>query len=51
MQNKYLGKTIELAGDALTESQIAETFTKVIGSPVTLAATSRTIDAVHLKKK
>src|SRR6266540_1476573 len=28
--DKYLGKTIELAGDELTESQIAETFTKVI---------------------
>lgn len=34
----YLGKTIELAGDELTESQIADTFTKVIGRPVTLAA-------------
>jgi uncharacterized protein YbjT (DUF2867 family) len=33
---QYLGKTIELAGDALTESQIAETFTKVIGRPVKL---------------
>jgi uncharacterized protein YbjT (DUF2867 family) len=33
---QYLGKTIELAGDALTESQIAETFAKVIGRPVTL---------------
>jgi uncharacterized protein YbjT (DUF2867 family) len=34
---QYLGQTIELAGDELTESQIAETFTKVIGRPVTLA--------------
>lgn len=34
----FLGKTIELAGDELTESQIAETFSKVIGRPVTLAA-------------
>ena len=33
---EYLGKTIELAGDALTESQIAETFAKVIGRPVML---------------
>jgi uncharacterized protein YbjT (DUF2867 family) len=33
---QYLGKTIELAGDALTESQIADTFTKVIGRPVKL---------------
>jgi len=35
---EYLGKTLELAGDELTESQIAETFGKVIGRPVTLAA-------------
>jgi uncharacterized protein YbjT (DUF2867 family) len=34
---QYLGKTIELAGDALTESQLAETFAKVIGRPVKLA--------------
>jgi uncharacterized protein YbjT (DUF2867 family) len=34
--NQYLGKTIELAGDALTESQIADTFAKVIGRPVKL---------------
>ena len=33
---EFLGKTIELAGDELTESQIAETFTKVIGRPVNL---------------
>ena len=35
---EYLGRTIELAGDELTEPQIADTFTKVIGRPVTLAA-------------
>ena len=35
---EYLGKTLELAGDELTESQIAETFGKVIGRPVTLSA-------------
>lgn len=34
--NDYVGKTIELAGDALTESQLADTFTKVIGRPVKL---------------
>lgn len=34
--NQYVGKTIELAGDALTESQLAETFSKVIGRPVKL---------------
>jgi uncharacterized protein YbjT (DUF2867 family) len=32
----YLGKTVELAGDALTESQLADTFAKVIGRPVKL---------------
>jgi uncharacterized protein YbjT (DUF2867 family) len=35
-RDEYLGKTIELAGDALTESQIVETFAKVIGRPVRL---------------
>ena len=38
--DQYLGKTIELAGDALTESQIADTFTKVIGRPVKLTMPS-----------
>lgn len=33
----YLGQTIELAGDELTEPQIADVLTKVIGRPVTLA--------------
>ncbi len=37
---EYLGKTIELAGDALTESKIADTFTKVIGRPVKLTMPS-----------
>ncbi len=32
----YLGQTVELAGDALTEAQIAATFTKVLGRPVAL---------------
>jgi len=35
---KYLGQTIELAGDELTETQIAATYARVIGRPVTLAA-------------
>ncbi len=35
---EFLGKTIELAGDDLTESQIAETFAKVIGRPVKIVA-------------
>ena len=34
----FLGKTIELAGDELTEGQIAETFSRVIGRPVKLAS-------------
>ena len=38
--NEYLGKTIELAGDALTESQTADTFAKVIGRPVKLTLPS-----------
>jgi uncharacterized protein YbjT (DUF2867 family) len=33
---QYAGKTIELAGDELTESQVADTFAKVIGRPVKL---------------
>src|SRR5215207_439871 len=37
---QYTGKTIELSGDELTESQIAQTFTKVIGRPVTLTLPS-----------
>ena len=32
--DQYLGKTIELAGDELTETQIAEVFSKVIDRPV-----------------
>lgn len=34
----YAGKTIELAGDELTEPQIAAVFAKVIGRPVQAAA-------------
>ncbi len=33
---EFLGKTIEFAGDELTEAEIAETFSKVIGRPVRL---------------
>jgi len=32
----YLGQTIELAGDELTEAQIADTLAKVVGRPVKL---------------
>ncbi len=34
----HLGKTLELAGDELTEPELAETFSRVVGRPVTLAA-------------
>lgn len=36
----YLGVTLEIAGDELTEAQIAATFTRVIGRPVELAQPS-----------
>ena len=35
---EFLGKTLELAGDELTEPQTAEVFSRVIGSPVQLVA-------------
>jgi uncharacterized protein YbjT (DUF2867 family) len=35
---KYLGRTLELAGDELTEQQTAQIFSKVIGRPITLVA-------------
>jgi uncharacterized protein YbjT (DUF2867 family) len=37
---EYLGRTIELAGDELTEAQIAATLSQVIGRPVQLAQRS-----------
>ena len=40
-RNQYLGRTLELAGDELTELQIADTFTKVIGRPVSLNLPTR----------
>jgi uncharacterized protein YbjT (DUF2867 family) len=36
----YLSKTLELAGDELTEAQTAQVFAKVIGRPVNLVAPS-----------
>lgn len=36
----FLGVTLEIAGDELTEPQIAATFTKVIGRPANLAKSS-----------
>ena len=35
-QQEYLGRTLEIAGDELTETETAETLTKVIGRPVKL---------------
>jgi len=37
---EFLGKTIELSGDDLTEQQIVDTFAKVIGRPVKLVPPS-----------
>jgi uncharacterized protein YbjT (DUF2867 family) len=37
----YLGRTLEIAGDELTEPQIAATFARVIGRPVELAQRTR----------
>jgi uncharacterized protein YbjT (DUF2867 family) len=34
---KYIGRSLEIAGDELTESQIADTLTRVIGRPVEVA--------------
>jgi len=39
-KKSYFGKTLELAGDELTENQTAEVFSKVIGRPVTLTEPS-----------
>lgn len=36
-REEFLGKTVEFAGDELTEAQIAETLTRVIGRPVQVA--------------
>src|SRR5581483_2418726 len=35
---QYIGKTIELAGDEVTESQMVETLSRVIGRPIQLMA-------------
>jgi uncharacterized protein YbjT (DUF2867 family) len=37
---QYIGKTMELSGDELTEAQVAETFTNVIGRPIKLVMPS-----------
>jgi uncharacterized protein YbjT (DUF2867 family) len=38
--DEYVGKTIELAGDSLTEAQLADAFANVIGRPVKLTPPS-----------
>jgi uncharacterized protein YbjT (DUF2867 family) len=38
---EYLGRTLEIAGDELTESQTAETFAKVIGRPISVTKAER----------
>ncbi len=38
---RYLGRTIELAGDELTDAQVAQVFSKVIGRPVQVAPPMR----------
>jgi len=40
-REQYLGKTIELSGDELTETQMAATLSRVIGRPVTLGTGER----------
>lgn len=39
-REEYLGRTLELAGDELTEPELAQTFSKVIGRPVKLVPPS-----------
>lgn len=41
---EYIGKAIEIGGDALTEQEIAEMFSKVIGRPVQLVQPPATPD-------
>ena len=47
----FVGKTLEIAGDELTEPQIAETFTKVIGRPVTLGKGESTDEEENAMKR
>lgn len=44
--DNYLGKTLELAGDELTESQMAEKFAEAIGQPVKVELPEMPEDAV-----
>jgi len=44
--DEYLGETFELAGDALTETQMAEKFAEAIGRPVKVGAAEMPTDAI-----
>jgi uncharacterized protein YbjT (DUF2867 family) len=48
---QFLGKTIELSGDELTETQIAEVFTKVIGRPVKVAGPQSSADTAPTEEQ
>ena len=45
-RDEYLGETLELAGDALTETQMAQKFAEAIGRPVKVEATKMPTDVV-----
>jgi len=48
---QYLGKTLELAGDELTEAQIAQVFSKVIGRPVKVAGPQNSTGAAPTEEQ
>jgi uncharacterized protein YbjT (DUF2867 family) len=48
---QFLGKTIDLAGDELTETQIAKVFSKVIGRPVWVADPKHTAGAGPIEEQ
>jgi uncharacterized protein YbjT (DUF2867 family) len=48
---EFIGKTIELAGDELTEPQIAAVFSQVIGRPVQVAAPQMPAGAVPTEEQ
>lgn len=49
--DEFLGKTLEIAGDELTEPQIAGTFTKVIGRPVSLSSAQSSDEEENAMKR
>jgi uncharacterized protein YbjT (DUF2867 family) len=44
---EYIGKALEIGGDALTEAEIAETFSRVLGRPVRLVTPPANPDQVE----